>query len=806
MTTPSASVTGTPADLDAPGGGPQTATPAVTDTLSGLARLTTALRTPSATADEVLRLVEQSLEGRAGRQCIIWKISGDGTRMCRVPASLQAPSSPQAPSSSGDDTGWQPATGPVAEVLGARQAIEMGFADGADADVRMTERASGADTARSFARFIPLRHRDRIVAVLGVMRSAGQPLFGMVDRVVLDAVAERAEMAFVAQELRDDMISARTTSIERRDGVLLREDLLNRLSGVAGDLAFRHRFGVGTEYVSPGVLASLGYSAEEFMADPGLIRRIIHPEDAHLVAALPDEPDAFTKPLMVRTIARDGSVAWQFVRLSPIEDGGRVLGCEGLITDVSVMKRTEAELAHQARSDPLTGLANRLTFREFAQRSLARLERHPGTVGVLYLDLTGFKSINDTLGHAAGDQAIVLVAQRLNKVTRREDVVARLGGDEFAVLMPDLADVGEATATAQRIIGALETPMDLDDQSVVISSGIGVAVTTLGSTSPDELVNQADIALYQAKRAGRGRWQVYAGGNGTALGPSSGGTDGQPPAQLITPGMLRTALAAGDFRVHYLPIIDSRTGHAQAVEALVRWQHSELGLLPASLFIEHAEAADIIHALGDWVLAQACRHVQQWRERFGIELDLHVNVTGDQLAQPGFSESVLTTLAATGTAPRRLGIEVPEQVIAGITAPIEATLATLHRGGVRIVIDHFGSGSSSLRTLRRIPVDEIKLDRSLVDELDRTSTEGVSGADISGLAVKLASSLGAGVVAVGVERTAQLNRLAELGCTRFQGTIATSSLTTEQIATQVADGRLSYGAQLADAGWTPTPD
>ena len=796
-------VTGTPPVNVAPVGRAQSIDP-----LSALALVTAAMRSPARTIDDLLLQVEQALAGHVGRRCIIWRVSANGTRMRRVASRATTPLT------TADDSTWLPASGPVAEVLGARQAVEMGFADTTVTtdpsdpsdpsdpyETTRTAETPRGEPPRSFARFVPLRHRQRIVAVIGVVRSGGQPLFEVADRVVLDAIAERIEAAFVAQELRDDVLSARTTSIERRDGVMLREDLLNRLASVAGDVAFRYRFGVGTEYVSPGVFESLGYTASEFMSDPGLVRRIVHPEDAHVVASLLDDPDAFAHPLIVRTIARDGTVAWQFVRLSPIEDNGRLLGCEGLLTDVSVMKRTEAELSHQARSDPLTGLANRLTFREFAQRSLARIERHPGMVGVLYLDLTGFKSINDTLGHGAGDQAIVMVAQRLIKVTRREDVVARLGGDEFAVLMPDLADVTEATATAQRIIGALEATMDIDGQSANISSGIGVAVTTSGAMTPDELVNQADIALYQAKRAGRGRWQVHAGGHGTALGPSGDGGSHLVVPQLITAGMMRTALAAGDFRVHYLPIVDLITGNAQAVEALVRWQHPDLGLLSANLFIHEAEAADIIHALGDWVLAQACRHLQAWREQFGIELDLHINVTADQLAQPGFSESVLTTLASTGTAPRRLGIEVPEQVIAAGTAPVEATLATLHRGGVRIVIDHFGSGSSSLRTLRRIPVDTIKLDRSLVDELDRGSDEGVSGADISGLAVKLAASLGADVVAVGVERTSQLTRLAELGCTLFQGAIATSSLTADQLATQVADGRLAYAIQLGEAGW-----
>jgi diguanylate cyclase (GGDEF)-like protein/PAS domain S-box-containing protein len=825
------------------------------DPLAALAGVTAVVRSPHPNLAALLVEVERATERGMGRRCTIWQISSDGTRMRSVGAldgsgrnddrrpEDQRPEErrpddrrpddrrpddrrpddrrpddrrpddrrPELPADSDnrDDHGWQPASGPIADVLGARQAIEMGFAEQLERDrAEMKSSATNSQALtgpRSFARFVPVHNRGRIVAVIAIVRSADQPMFAAGDRVVIDAIVERIETAFAAQDLNDHIISARTSSFDQRGGGMLREELLNRLAGVSGDIAFRHRFGFGTEYVSAGVELSLGFRAEEFLADAALARRIIHPEDRHIISTLSDDPEVFTKPMLIRTIARDGTVAWQFVRMSPIEDNGRILGVEGLATDVSSMKRTEAELAIQARSDPLTGLANRLTFREFAQRSLARIERHAGMVGVLYLDLTGFKTINDTLGHAAGDQAIVMVAQRLIKVTRREDVVARLGGDEFAVLMPDLADVSEATATAQRIIGALEAPIHVDEQTANISTGIGVAVTTSGAMTSDELVNQADIALYQAKRAGRGRWQVYAGDNGNAMGPDNAGGAVPAAETVITAGMLRSALAAGDFRVHYLPIVDARTGESPAVEALVRWQHSELGLLPASVFIEQAQEADIIHVLGDWVLAQACRQIQQWRNDFGVELDININVTADQLAQEDFSESVLSTLASTGTSPRRLGIEVPEQVLASMTTPIESTLETLHRGGVRIIIDHFGSGSSSLRTLRRIPVDAIKLDRSIVDELDHATERAAADAEISGLAIKLASSLGADVVAVGIERAPQLARLAQMGCTLFQGSLATTSLTAEQLTAMVSSGRLSYSTTLNAAGWTIAP-
>jgi diguanylate cyclase (GGDEF)-like protein/PAS domain S-box-containing protein len=770
-------------------------------------------------------LAASALEGFVADIATSWAISRDGTKMLRLGERGGAGLSGEEPEPTRTDrrddteTGrdrsadWIAAGGPVADVLGARQAIEIGFPDESDAGFLSGARPNptpnqapsipaattgGPVTVRAVARFVPVRHRDRIVAVVGVLRRSPSPPFDGADRLLIDAVVERTEAALDLQDQRDAVAALQSSNIQRGSEVVIREELMTRLASIGGDVLFSHRFGVGTTYVSPGIERMLGYSPEDFTKDPTLARRVIHPDDRHLIVDLSEDPALFARPLTVRVITRDGEVAFFFVRLTPTMVGGRVIGAEGLATDISSLKQQEAELSHQARSDSLTGLANRLTFREFQARSLARIERHGGRVAVLYLDLSGFKRVNDTIGHAAGDKALGIVADRLRKVTRREDVVARLGGDEFTVLMPDVRDESEATATAQRIIAAIEEPMDIGSSRLSISTGIGIALTTDGTITPDELLNQADMALYSAKRQGPGRWAMHEGAAGNRVGP-----DQEPdlvPVKVATPSALRAALAAGDFRVHYSPVVDLTNGLVVAVEALARWQHPEVGLLFASEFLDAAEESEVIHSLGDWVLRQGCRQVRRWMTEHSWEVDLHLNVTPSQLANPDLAESVLMTLAAEGIAPRNLSLDVPERAITGLTPDIERTIETLHRAGVRISLDEFGT-SASVKTLRRIPFSHIKLDRGLVEELDLERVGPGTDDNVISLAVRLGASLGATVGAVGVERPLQLSRLAALQCASIQGKITGGSVTGETISARINGGTVSYANELSAAGW-----
>ena len=712
-------------------------------------------------------------------------ISHDGTRMRQV-----APIRTDRP--------WTPATGPVAQVLGSRRAIEMGLADGES--VGATQRATARSTTdedrrpnRAFGRFIPIHTPRRIGAVMGVIRAPGEPLFELDDRIVFDAAIERIENAFAVQSLSDSLSAERSRGIVSSDGVVISHSLLDRIGHVSGDTVFRYLFnGLGTDFMSAGVLTAIGYTAAEVMEDPALFDRVIHPDDRHLIIDLITDPALAERPLLVRFLRRNGQISWQLLRVTTLRDEtGRVIGVEGFSTDVTSMKLAEAELAHQARSDGLTGLSNRLNFREATTRALARIARHPGSLAVLFLDLDGFKLVNDTLGHAAGDDVLRQVAERLRRVIRREDLVARLGGDEFAVLLAEIRDVSEASATARRILDSLERPISINGDIASISTGVGIAIATDATTDADELINRADIALYQAKRVGRGRWQVFEGASGsqTSISADGGalhpGVEQMPVAPIVTEGALRASLAGGEFRVHYLPQIDASTGRVVAVEALVRWQHPELGLLPATAFVDQANTTDVIHSLGDWVLRESCRQVAAWRLLFATDVRLWVNVGPQQLSRSGFVDSFIATLQSTGFAAEQLGIDVAESTFAQLDTTREHALAVLHRAGVHLGLDQFGLGGSSLRTLRKLPLTQIKLDRSIIaglSEPDGESTELVS------LAVKLAGSLGATIVAVGVERRDQLEQIRALQCDSFQGFLTGPVLTPEELADLLASG------------------
>jgi diguanylate cyclase (GGDEF)-like protein/PAS domain S-box-containing protein len=752
--------------------------------LQGVLRKSLAAGAPRATSflpvSGLLSAVERALQYEFASRCAVWIIAADGARM-RTPSGAPDPwtAGSPAPEQAG---AWQPVTGPVADALSVGRPIELGLASTA---MDRTE-------VRSFARVVPIVHRGRIAVVVAVVRDAPMPMFGPEDRLVLDTICERIESALANQDLRDALISAQTTPV-RSDfaGSSISDSLFNQLSTVGGDIVFRHRFGAGTEYVSAGVRSVLGYDPAEFLADPGLARRVVHPEDRHQLANFVDDLSAYDQQHLLRTVTRDGTVVWQLVRVRPVTDGQRIIGIEGLATDVSMMKRTEAELSHQARSDPLTNLANRLTLREYVGRSLARLVRHPGTIGLLYLDLTGFKAVNDTLGHPTGDQAIVTVAERLTKVTRREDVVARVGGDEFAILMPDLTSITDATATAQRIITSIENPIEIDGQSVRISTGVGIAIATNADADVDELLANADSALLAAKRSGRGRWQLFQGPSGNSLGPDRGERIIASPNQ-ITAGNVRAAFAAGMFSVNYSPIVDVKTGRCERVEALLRWDHPELGLLDADDFLTACEEAELMHSLDDWVLAQACRQVAKWNETMRSPLGLAVNATPSNLARAGFGEAVISTLAATGLSVSLLTVEVPEPAVTELSPTEISQLESLRRSGVRIAIDRFGLGSTSIRALRRLPIDEIKLDRTLVAVLDPARSATEVDVEITKLAMQVSQSFGAQTVAVGVERPEQARALAQLGCSFMQGHLFEKPLTAQALTQRITNGLLQY--------------
>jgi diguanylate cyclase (GGDEF)-like protein/PAS domain S-box-containing protein len=453
---------------------------------------------------------------------------------------------------------------------------------------------------------------------------------------------------------------------------------------------------------------------------------------------------------------RDGSVLWFQSRAVPeFGEDGKVHHVLVMNTDITALKRTEAELAHQALHDPLTGLANRALLLDHLGRVLARRLRSPRRVGLLFLDLDRFKVINDSLGHAAGDQLLVAVADRLAGVLRPTDTVARLGGDEFVVLIDDFIDPRDPVVLAQRIQSIVKQTVVVDGNEVVTTASIGIAVANDPSDTAGGLLRDADAAMYLAKARGRDRYEIFD--EELRL---------QATERLQTESHLRRALEMGEIEVYYQPEMSLDTGSMVGAEALARWHHPVAGLLEAGAFIELAEDSGLIIELGEWVLAEACRQAGEWRrERPEFPLTVRVNLSARQIAQPNLVDQVMVALQAGGIPSSALCLEITETALMADPVAGLRVLLDLRALGVELAIDDFGTGYSSLSYLKRFPVDVLKIDRSFVDGLgDDPEDTAIVTAIIS-----LGRALGLRVVAEGVETRRQLDELRRLGCDRAQG-------------------------------------
>jgi len=455
----------------------------------------------------------------------------------------------------------------------------------------------------------------------------------------------------------------------------------------------------------------------------------------------------------------DGAIVPMLAQvLAHLDADGELEFYSGVLRDISDRKRFESELAHQATHDPLTGLPNRTLLLDRLGHALERAHRNRSRVAVLFLDLDHFKVVNDSLGHELGDKLLVAIADELRVALRPGDTIARFGGDEFVVLCEDLVGRADAVAIAERINDAIAGPFVIDDTEVFVGLSIGIAFPADDdpNVDPGTLIRDADAAMYRAKARGRARYEVF-----------DHGMRASAVDRLDIENALRRALERRELRVFYQPLVALDTGAIRAVEALVRWEHPERGLLSPSEFITIAEETGLIVPIGEWVLDQACRQVQRWRASLpGVAaLSLSVNLSGRQLGHPNLVDSVAAILDDTLMEPSRLELEITESVLMDDVEMSEETLTQLHRLGVRLGIDDFGTGYSSMSYLRRFPVDVLKVDRSFVDGLgDDPSDSAIVEAIIT-----LAHTLGLKAVAEGVETPEHLAELRRLECDYAQG-------------------------------------
>jgi diguanylate cyclase (GGDEF)-like protein len=429
-----------------------------------------------------------------------------------------------------------------------------------------------------------------------------------------------------------------------------------------------------------------------------------------------------------------------------------VLCCLVLVSSARRLERQGALTRHQALHDALTGLPNRLLLLDRGERAIAAARRTGGSVGLLLLDLDRFKDINDTLGHHQGDALLRGVATRLASVVREADSIVRLGGDEFAVLLPQLSDPETAMSVAERMLQALRQPFVLDELAVEVDASIGVAVSADDTVDVDILLQRADVAMYVAK-------QTHTGV--TLYAPE---LDVNSPRRLALLADLRRAIEEGGLTLHYQPKVELASAEVRGVEALVRWDHPQLGVISPAEFVPLAEGTALIHALTIFVLETALRQQRAWQET-GHDLTMAVNLSARSLLDVGFPQQVSALLAKHGVAPSRLMLEITESTLMTDPARAQRILHELDALGVRISIDDFGTGYSSLARLKDLPVHELKIDRAFVTSMQSIHSDAV----IVRSTIDLARNLGLAVVAEGVEDGGVLSELGELGCDTAQG-------------------------------------
>jgi diguanylate cyclase (GGDEF)-like protein/PAS domain S-box-containing protein len=534
----------------------------------------------------------------------------------------------------------------------------------------------------------------------------------------------------------------------------------------------------GVRYHSESVRRVLGYDPAELVDGDPL--SLVHPDDRERVGRFVAEAalrPGVTAAETWRVRHRDGTWLHSETVAANLLEDPNVRGLVLNTRDVSDRKELEAQLVHQAFHDGLTGLANRTLFTERVEHALARAA--PGDLAVLFIDLDDFKHVNDSLGHAAGDQLLVAAARRLQGCLRPTDVAARLGGDEFAVLLERVTDADGAATVAGRVLDTLHQPFGLNGRTIPIKASLGVATGRPGADEADELLRNADVAMYAAKAGGKDRYELFRPDMHEDM-----------LQRLELEAELRHVADRDQLVLHYQPIIELVSGRITRVEALVRWDHPVKGLLPPPAFIPLAEEQGLIGSIGNWVLLQACLQARRWQDQFpdAPPLSVHVNLSGRQLEEQRLVGEVAQALETSRLSPRQLTLEITESVLVSDVEAMSTRLRELKGLGVLLAIDDFGTGYSSLSYLRRFPIDMLKIDKAFVDGIGK----GREDTALAHAIVKLSHTLQLHTVAEGIEQAEQAAHLASLGCQDGQGFLFARPLNpeamTELLAKSLADG------------------
>ncbi|MGH9041732.1 MAG: EAL domain-containing protein [Acidimicrobiia bacterium] len=650
----------------------------------------------------------------------------------------------------------------AAGLVGARAAALID----ADGQVRACHGIAGSDAA-DLAGKLPLSDAAHqapvilpdVVAVrvgsgwLAVVTTASTPFFGTEELGLLQTLARLAGLALERAELFDRERIGRQALAER-EFLLAEAQRTARLGSYTWDLR------TSVSIWSDEMYRILGFDPGQVDNHGEAFAACVHPGDRERVfeAWQAAPKTAVATSLEYRIILPTGDTRWVHGQVRPVFDDGSLMQLSGTVQDITERKLAEEAILFQAGHDSLTQLPNRALFLDRLGQVLARRHRHPSGTAVLFLDLDRFKWLNDSLGHAAGDELLVTVAARLQNAMRTEDTVARFGGDEFVVVCADLADEAEAEAMADRLASVLAAPLVIAGEETTVTVSIGIAYSPPESTeaTPESLVRDADAAMYRAKEQGRNRYAVF---DTTTLELAL--------ARHETANALRRGIDRGELVVHYQPALDLASGRVVGVEGLVRWNHPQRGLLAPAEFISLAEETGLVVPIGTEVLATACRQVMAWQQGGGgqNEMSLSVNLAARQLLAPDLCAVVEEALTDSGFEADRLCLEITESALLEDSDSSTRALNRLKALGVRIGVDDFGTGFSTLTYLKRFPVDILKIDRSFVAGVCRDREDRAIVASI----VDLAHAFGLTTTAEGVETAEQLTELRSLGCEQGQG-------------------------------------
>ena len=610
---------------------------------------------------------------------------------------------------------------------------------------------------------VPVNARDSdwgILAVVGPLEihfAQGHETFNLWAGLLSVALDHEAVLHSLRRQ-REDLVSSYQRERELVAEIGISEQRYALAARAANDGLWDWDFQKGTIYFSPRWKALLGYAEDAIGDDPSEWFSRIHPDDRVLFdQALErhrgDPTTAWEHECRMQRA--DGSFSWMLCRgLVIAEPGGPVLRMVGSLTDVTDRVELERRLRHDALYDNLTGLPNRALFLERLDRAVELAKRRPDyQFAVLFLDLDGFKVVNDSLGHLAGNELLVGIAERLQLSLRTNDTAARFGGDEFAVLLNDVKRPADITLVAERLQAELSAPFTLEGHEVVVSAGIGIAASVTGYDRAEDVLRDADIAMYRAKGFGNGKHVVFD----VAMHERA-------VRRLRLETDLRTAIEREEFVMHYQPIV--RLGDATVVgyEALLRWQSPDHGLVSPADFLPMAEETGLIVPIGRWVLATAAAQAASWR-RSGQDVAVSVNISNRQFWHGDVVEQVKEVLAANDLSPDGLRLEITEGIVMHKPGPAERMLQEIAQLGVALDVDDFGTGYSSLEVLHRFPIAALKIDRSFVVRIE----DDVKSGELVRAIVMMAMSLGMDVVAEGIETETQDAYLRTLGCSYGQG-------------------------------------